>query len=45
MWKCFLIGWGCFVLLVYVHLIFDYLYYYKDLRQKLRNLYRTFTEE
>ena len=31
MWEYFLIGWTCFVLLVFLHLIFDCLYYYSNL--------------
>lgn len=45
MWGYILIGWICFVVLVYLHMIWDTLYYYRNLSEKFRKLYRAFTEE
>lgn len=45
MWEYFLVGWTCFVLLVFLHLILDYLYYYSNLPKKIRKIIRAFTEE
>lgn len=45
MWKYFLVGWGIFVLAVYLHLIFDTLHYYSNMPKKCRKIYKAFTEE
>lgn len=44
-WVCFLIGWGVFVLLIYLHFCLDFMYYYSKWPNKLRKIYRALTEE
>ena len=45
MWLVFLIIWACIVVLVYAHLVFDYMYHYTNMRQKFHKLKEIFTEE
>lgn len=45
MWRYFLIGWAIFVVLVYLHLIYDTLRYYSKLPKKCRKIYKALTEE
>lgn len=45
MWVYFLIGWILFLLAVYLHLIFDILYYYSKMPKFFRRVYKAFTEE
>ena len=40
-----LIGWLCFVILVYIYAYLDYLYYQYNIKDKVSQLYEALTEE
>lgn len=44
-WIWYLIGWGGFVFLVYLHLWYDYMHYYSKWPNKLRKICKALTEE
>lgn len=41
----FLIGWLCFVILVYLHAYLDYVYYRFNVKEKVLKIYDALTEE
>lgn len=41
----FLIGWLCFVILVYIYASLDYAYYRYNIKDKLSKIYNALTEE
>lgn len=41
----FLIGWLCFVILVYLYAYLDYVYYRFNVKEKVLKIYDALTEE